>query len=79
MKTGGEVGDGRYLAGAADLEEDSAKLRHGAGGGELVGDGPARGFAGEAEAALLGCGVYLDDDSVDRVGERLPFLLGTAQ
>ena len=52
-----ERGDGRDLAGAADLEEDIFEAGDGGARGELVGDGPARGLAGEAEAALLGGGV----------------------
>ena len=50
----------------------------GAARGELVGDGPAGGFAGEAQAALLGDGVDLDDDAVDLVGKRVAelFCLG---
>ncbi len=66
---GGECGDGGELAGAAHLEEDIEQLGDGTAGGEFVGDGPAGRFAGEAEAALLGSRVDLDDDAVDFVAE----------
>ncbi len=64
---GSECGDGCDLAGAADLEEDVFEFGDAGAGGEFVGDGPARGFAGEAEAALLRDGVDLEDDAVDLV------------
>ena len=64
-----ELGDGCDLAGAPGLEGDAEELRDAGAGGELVRNGPARGFAGEAEAALLGGGVGLDDDAVDLVAE----------
>ena len=66
-----ERGDRRHLAGAADLEEHAFELRNAGARGEFVGDGPARRFAGEAEAALLRGGVHLDDDAVDLVAERV--------
>ncbi len=44
--------------------------------GEFVGDGPAGGLAGEAEAALLGGAVDLDDDAVDFVAEGVAAGLG---
>ncbi len=66
---GDEVGDGGELAGAADLEEDALELGDGGAGGKFIGDGPPGGFAGEAETALEGDGVELDDDAVDLVGE----------
>src|SRR5580658_3626640 len=43
---GRECGDGRDLAGAADLEEDVFELCNAGARGELVGDGTARSFAG---------------------------------
>ena len=74
----GERGDGRDLAGAADLEEDVFELGDAGARGKFVGDGPARGFAGEAEAALLRGGVDLDDDAVDFVAERVAQGFGAA-
>ena len=71
MKIGRERGDGCDLAGAADLEEDVFEFCDAGARGELVGDGPARRFAGEAEAALLRDGVDLDDDAVDLVAGSL--------
>jgi hypothetical protein len=73
---GRERGDGGDLAGAADLEEDAFELGDAGARGELVGDGPARGLAGEAEAALLRGGVDFDDDAVDLVAERVAQALG---
>ena len=66
---GREVGDGSEFAGTADLEEDTVQSCEAGAGGEFVSDGPAWGFACEAEAALLRGGVQLDDDAVDLVGE----------
>ena len=73
---GSECGDGRDLAGAADLEEDVFEFGDAGARGELVGDGPARRFAGEAEAALLRDGVDLEDDAVDLVRELVAELFG---
>src|SRR5579859_7744056 len=39
--------------------------------GVLVGDGPARGFAGEAEFVLQRGAVDLNDDAVDLIRQRL--------
>jgi hypothetical protein len=39
-------------------------------GGELVGDGPARGAAGVAKALLGGVRVDFEDHAVDFVAER---------
>ena len=50
----GEFGHGRELAGAAYLHGDVADHRDARLGGELVGDGPARGAAGVAQALLRG-------------------------
>ena len=47
-----ERGDGGELAGAADLGADVFDLGDAAARGEFEGDGPARGAAGVAEAAL---------------------------
>src|SRR6201999_4514752 len=66
---GSECSDGCDLAGAADLEEHVFELGDAGARGELVGDGPAWSFAGEAEAALLRDGVDLEDDAVDLVRE----------
>ena len=66
-----ELGDGGDLARASSLEGDAEKLRDACAGGELVGDGPAGSFAGEADAALLCGGVGLDDDAVDLVAESV--------
>ena len=66
---GSEDGDGRELAGAADLDADVFDLGDAGAGGEFVGDSPAWSAAGVAEAALDGGGVDLDDDAVDFVTE----------
>ena len=68
---GCEDGDRGELAGAADLGADVFDLGDAAARGELEGDGPARGAAGVAEAALHGGGVDLDDDAVDFVTETV--------
>ena len=73
---GSEDGDGSHLAGAADLEVHAFEARDGGARGELVGDGPARGAAGEAEAALLRGGVDFDHDAVDLVAERVAQAFG---
>ncbi len=73
-----ERGDGGDLAGAADLEVDAFEPGDAGARGELVGDGPARGLAGEAEAALLRGGVDLDDDAIDLVAERVAEGFGLA-
>ena len=71
-----EDGDGCHLSGAADLEVHAFEARDGGARGELVGDGPARGAAGEAEAALLRGGVHFDHDAVDLVAERVSQAFG---
>ena len=70
MKIGRQFGDGRELAGAADLHGDGVDLRDARFGGEFVGDGPARGAAGVAEALLGGVGVDFENHAVDLVAER---------
>ena len=66
-----KLGDGSDLAGASGLKGDSEELSDSSAGGELILDRPARGFAGEAYAALLGGGVGLDDYAVDLVAEGI--------
>jgi hypothetical protein len=63
-----EHGERRELAGAAYGDLDLADLGDGGAGGEFVGDGPARGAAGVAEAKLRWLRVDLDDYAVDFVG-----------
>ena len=46
-------------------------------GGELVGDGPARGAAGVAEALLGGVGVDFENHAVDLVAQRCAVGFGT--
>ena len=70
MKTGASSATGRQLAGAAHLHGDGVDLRDAGSGGELVGDGPARGAAGIAEALLRGVGIDFEDHAVDLVAER---------
>src|ERR1035441_3202199 len=41
--------------------------------GVLVGDGPARGFGGKGELALLVHGIDLDDDAIDFVRQIFAF------
>ena len=66
-----ERGYRRYLACTPDLEENVFELGDSGAGGKLVGNGPAGRFAGEAEAALLRGGVYLDDNAVDLITKRV--------
>ena len=73
---GSEPGDGRELAGAADLDLDVLDLGDAAARGELEGDGPARSAAGIAETSLDVGGIDLDDDAVDFVTELVAVLLG---
>ena len=66
---GFQDGDGSERSGAADLEDDFIDDRGFLACGILVGDGPARGFRGEAEFALERGGIHFDDDAVDVVGK----------
>src|SRR6202012_5304602 len=50
MKMGASAAPGGDLSCAANLKEDVFELGDAGACGELVGNGPARGFAGEAEA-----------------------------
>ncbi len=74
-KTGLQHRGGRELAAAADGNQDALKLSDGRLGGELVGDGPARGTAGVAEALLRGVGIHLEHHAVDLVAERVAALV----
>ena len=76
MKTGASAATGVTLPVRPTWKRTSFELRDAGARGELVGDGPARGLAGEAEAALLGDGVDLDDDAVDLVAEGVAEGLG---
>ncbi len=60
---------GREFSGASDLHQDVFDLGDAAARGIFVGDGPARGFAGEAELVLQRGAVDFDDDAVDFVGK----------
>jgi hypothetical protein len=62
-----QFGHRRQLTGAAHLHRDSHYLRHTRFGRELVGDSPARGAAGIAEALLGGVGVHLENHAVDLI------------
>ena len=64
-----QFGDRGQLAGAAHLHGDGVDLRDAGAGGEFVGDGPARGAAGVAEALLRGVRVHLEDHAVDLVAK----------
>ena len=61
----------RQLAGAAHLHLDVFDLRLARMRGVLVGDGPARRFAGEAQLLLQPNAVDLHDDAVGFVGQAV--------
>ncbi len=61
----------REFAGAAHLHEDVFDLGHASAGGVLVGDGPARSFAGVSQFVLQCRAIDLDYDAVDFVGQGL--------
>ncbi len=62
-------GHRREFSGASDLHQDVFDLRDASARGVLVGDGPARRFAGVAQFRLQRRAIDLDDDAVDFVGE----------
>ena len=70
-----EHGVGVEHAGAADADHDVEQLRARVARAELVGDRPARVFAGGAELRLQREVVDLDHDAVDLVVERLALRL----
>ena len=61
----------REFPGASDLHANVFELGDAGARGVLVGDRPARSFAGEAELVLQGGAVDFDDDAVDLVGQRV--------
>ena len=56
------------FSGTAHLHDNIFNLRDSSAGGVLVGDGPARCFAGVAEFLLDGAVIDFDHDAVDLVG-----------
>ena len=69
-----EDGDRRQGAGAADLDDDVVDPGRGLPGGELVGNGPARGLGRRPQGLPLVGRVDLDDDAVGLEVERVPLL-----
>ena len=66
-----QFGDGREFPGAANLPANVFQFRDSRARGVLVGDRPARSFAGEAEFVLQAGAIDFDDDAVDLVGQRI--------